>query len=66
LNADWYDRMNVNIAPFNNLKGPSGRQLRPEQELARSLYGGKELAVPTCTILRRLSPVLAVLRLQLQ
>jgi peptide/nickel transport system substrate-binding protein len=51
LTADWYAPLNVNIAPFNNLKARQAINYAINKNAAVSLYGGKELAVPTCTIL---------------
>ena len=51
LTADWYAPMNVNIAPFNNLKARQAVNYALNKNSLVSLYGGKELAVPTCTIL---------------
>ena len=51
LTADWYAPMNVNIAPFNNLKARQAVNYAVNKNSAVALYGGKDLAVPTCTIL---------------
>lgn len=51
LTADWYAPMNVNIAPFNNLKARQAVNYALNKNSLVALYGGKELAVPTCTIL---------------
>jgi peptide/nickel transport system substrate-binding protein len=51
LTADWYAPLNVNIAPFNNLKARQAINYAINKNSTVSLYGGKELGVPTCTIL---------------
>ena len=51
LTADWYAPLNVNIAPFNNLKARQAINYAINKNSVVSLYGGKELGVPTCTIL---------------
>jgi peptide/nickel transport system substrate-binding protein len=51
LTADWYAPMNVNIAPFNNLKARQAVNYALNKNSLVALYGGKELATPTCTIL---------------
>jgi peptide/nickel transport system substrate-binding protein len=51
LTADWYAPMNVNIAPFNNLKARQAVNYALNKNQLVELYGGKELATPTCTIL---------------
>ena len=51
LTADWYAPLNVNIAPFNNLKARQAINYAINKNAAVTLYGGKELGVPTCTIL---------------
>ena len=51
LTADWYAPMNVNIAPFNNLKARQAVNYALNKFSLVKLYGGTELAVPTCTIL---------------
>jgi peptide/nickel transport system substrate-binding protein len=51
LTADWYAPMNVNIAPFNNLKARQAVNYALNKFSLVKLYGGSELAVPTCTIL---------------
>jgi peptide/nickel transport system substrate-binding protein len=51
LTADWYAPMNVNIAPFNNLKARQAVNYALNKFSLVALYGGKELATPTCTIL---------------
>ncbi len=51
LTADWYLPMNVNIAPFNNLKARQAVNYAINKNSAVTLYGGKQLGSPTCTIL---------------
>jgi peptide/nickel transport system substrate-binding protein len=51
LTADWYAPMNVNIAPFNNLKARQAVNYALNKFSLVKLYGGSELATPTCTIL---------------
>jgi peptide/nickel transport system substrate-binding protein len=51
LTADWYLPMNMNIAPFNNLKARQAVNYAVNKNSAVTLYGGKQLGVPTCTIL---------------
>lgn len=51
LTADWYLPMNTNIAPFNNLKARQALNYAINKNNIVSLYGGKKLANPTCTIL---------------
>jgi peptide/nickel transport system substrate-binding protein len=51
LTADWYAPMNMNIAPFNNLKARQAVNYALNKNSLVKLYGGSELAQPTCTIL---------------
>jgi peptide/nickel transport system substrate-binding protein len=51
LTADWYVPLNVNIPPFNNLKARQALNYAINKNAAVSLFGGKLLATPTCTIL---------------
>ena len=51
LTADWYAPMNVNIAPFNNLRARQAVNYALNKNSLVKLYGGPQLAVPTCTIL---------------
>ncbi len=51
LTANWYLPMNVNIAPFNNLKARQALNYAIDKNAAIKLFGGKLLADPTCTIL---------------
>ncbi len=51
LTADWYVPMNVNIAPFNNLKARQAVNYAIDKNAVVKLYGGTQLATPTCTIL---------------
>jgi peptide/nickel transport system substrate-binding protein len=51
LTAMWYLAMNVNIAPFNNLKARQAVNWGLDRAAAVSLYGGSNLAQPVCTFL---------------
>ena len=51
LTADWYLPMNMNLAPFNNLKARQALNYAIDKNAAVTLDGGKQLATPTCTIL---------------
>ena len=51
LTADWYLPMNVNLAPFNNLKARQALNYAIDKNAAIKLFGGKLLAQPTCSIL---------------
>ncbi|OYV97046.1 MAG: peptide ABC transporter substrate-binding protein, partial [Deltaproteobacteria bacterium 37-65-8] len=51
LTADWYLPMNMNIAPFNNLKARQAVNYAIDKNAAVTLDGGVQLATPTCTIL---------------
>ena len=51
LTADWYLPMNMNIAPFNNLKARQAVNYAIDKNAAVKLDGGTQLATPTCTIL---------------
>jgi len=51
LTADWYLPMNMNIAPFNNLKARQAVNYAVDKNAAVTLDGGTQLATPTCTIL---------------
>jgi peptide/nickel transport system substrate-binding protein len=51
LTADWYAPMNVNIAPFNNLAARQAVNYALNKNSLVTLFGGKQLASPTCTIL---------------
>lgn len=51
LTADWYLPMNMNIAPFNNLKARQAVNYAIDKNAAVTLDGGTQLATPTCTIL---------------
>ena len=44
LTADWYLPMNVNIAPFNNLKARQAVNYAIDKNAAVKLYGGTQLA----------------------
>ncbi len=51
LTAIWYLPMNVNIAPFNNLKARQAVNWAIDKSDAVKFYGGSILAQPACTIL---------------
>jgi peptide/nickel transport system substrate-binding protein len=51
LTADWYAPMNVNIAPFNNLKARQAVNYAINKNDVVNLYGGTKLGAATCTIL---------------
>ena len=51
LTADWYLPMNTKLAPFNNLKARQALNYAINKNAAVTLFGGKLLAAPTCTIL---------------
>jgi len=51
LTAMWYLAMNVNIAPFDNIKARQAVNWALDRAGAVSLYGGKNLAQPVCTFL---------------
>ena len=51
LTADWYAPMNVNIAPFNNVKARQALNYAINKNDVVNLYGGTKLGQPTCTIL---------------
>ncbi len=51
LTANWYLPMNMNIAPFNNLKARQAVEYAVDKNAAVTLDGGTQLATPTCTIL---------------
>jgi peptide/nickel transport system substrate-binding protein len=51
LTAMYYLTMNVNIAPFNNLKARQAVNWAVDRAAAVRLYGGSNLAQPVCTIL---------------
>jgi len=51
LTAFWYLPLNVNIAPFNNLKARQAVNWAIDRNAVVQLYGGPNLAAPVCTIL---------------
>jgi peptide/nickel transport system substrate-binding protein len=51
LTAMWYLAMNVNIAPFDNIKARQAVNWALDRAAAVSLYGGENLAQPVCTFL---------------
>jgi peptide/nickel transport system substrate-binding protein len=51
LTAFWYAPMNVNLAPFNNLKARQAVNWAIDRNSIVRLYGGTNLAAPVCTIL---------------
>ena len=51
LTANWYAIMNTNLAPFNNLKVRQAMNYAVDKNALVGIFGGKNLAVPTCTIL---------------
>ena len=51
LPADWYVALNVNIKPFNQLKARQAVNLAIDRDKIVQLYGGPQLAAPTCQVL---------------
>jgi peptide/nickel transport system substrate-binding protein len=51
LTAMWYVPMNVNIPPFNNLDARKAVNYGVDRAAAIRLFGGPNLAVPSCQIL---------------
>ncbi len=51
LTAIWYLPMNVNIAPFNNVKARQALNYAIDKNAVVKLFGGTQLAQPACTIL---------------
>ncbi|HEY2273350.1 MAG TPA: ABC transporter substrate-binding protein [Jatrophihabitantaceae bacterium] len=51
LTAMYYLAMNVNLAPFNNIKARQAVNWAVDRAAAVRLYGGPNLAQPVCTIL---------------
>jgi peptide/nickel transport system substrate-binding protein len=51
LTAFWYAPLNVNIAPFNNLKARQAVNWAVDRNAVVKLYGGSNLGQPVCTIL---------------
>ena len=51
LTAFWYAPMNVNIAPFNNLKARQAVNYAIDRNAAVKIFGGPKLATPSCQVL---------------
>lgn len=51
MSAMYYVTMNVNIAPFNNIKARQAINWGMDRNAMVNLFGGKNLASPVCTIL---------------
>ncbi|MCX5280391.1 MULTISPECIES: ABC transporter substrate-binding protein [unclassified Streptomyces] len=51
LNAFWYLPLNVNIAPFNNLKARQAVNWAIDRSATTRLFGGNALGRPACTVL---------------
>jgi peptide/nickel transport system substrate-binding protein len=51
LPADWYVALNVNIPPFNQVKARQAVNLAIDRNKLVQLYGGADLATPTCQVL---------------
>lgn len=51
LSAFWYLPLNVNIAPFNNLKARQAVNWAIDRSAAIRLFGGTALGRPACTVL---------------
>jgi peptide/nickel transport system substrate-binding protein len=51
LPADWYFALNVNIKPFNQLQARQAVNLAIDRSALVKLYGGAQLAAPTCQVL---------------
>lgn len=51
LPADWYFALNVNIKPFNQLAAREALNLAIDRNRIVALYGGAQLASPTCQVL---------------
>jgi peptide/nickel transport system substrate-binding protein len=51
LPAVWYFALNVNIKPFNQLKARQAVNLAIDRNELVQLYGGAQLAAPTCQVL---------------
>ena len=51
LPAVWYFALNVNIKPFNQLKARQAVNLAIDRNELVKLYGGAQLAAPTCQVL---------------
>jgi peptide/nickel transport system substrate-binding protein len=51
LTAMWYLPMNVNIAPFNNVKARQAVNYALDRNAMVKIFGGEQLAAPACTFL---------------
>ena len=51
LTAMWYAPMNVNLAPFDNLKARQAVNFAVDRNAAIQIFGGPNLAVPSCQVL---------------
>ncbi len=51
LTAYWYLPMNVNLAPFNNLKARQAVNFAIDRNAAIKIFGGANLASPSCQVL---------------
>jgi peptide/nickel transport system substrate-binding protein len=51
LPADWYFAFNVNIKPFDQLEARQAVNLAIDRNKIVGLYGGTQLASPTCQVL---------------
>jgi peptide/nickel transport system substrate-binding protein len=51
MSAMYYVTMNVNLPPFNNVKARQAINWGMDRNSMVSLFGGKNLAAPVCTIL---------------
>ena len=51
LSAFWYAPLNVNLPPFNNLQARQAVNWAVDRNALVKVYGGSNLATPTCQIL---------------
>ena len=51
LTAFWYAPLNVNLPPFDNLQARQAVNFAVDRAAAAQLFGGANLATPTCQIL---------------
>ena len=51
LTAMWYLPMNVNLAPFNNLKARQAVSYAIDRAAMVKIFGGSQLAAPVCSFL---------------
>jgi peptide/nickel transport system substrate-binding protein len=51
LPADWYVALNVNIKPFDQLKARQAVNLAIDRNALVKIFGGSQLAAPTCQVL---------------